>query len=181
MPQYRISRWALLFALAIAPLTLNAQTADTVLVSNSLAKVTRAEYDAELLKLPGDLREGFANNPRRVYELLQRMLVQKSLAAQARNAGLDKRPDVKARLDLEVEKFLSAVEIEAVDAAAVAEFNANRISIHCDPRNERSKRVAERLGYQLEGRLRNKARTPDGGLRDTLVYSLVPGDPRIQR
>jgi len=125
MPQYLISRWALLFALAITPLSLNAQTADTVLVSNSLAKVTRAEYDAELLKLPGDLREGFANNPRRVYELLQRMLVQKSLAAQARNAGLDKRPDVKARLDLEVEKFLSAVEIEAVDAAAVAEFNAN--------------------------------------------------------
>ena len=64
---------------------------------------------------------------------------------------------------------------------AFAEFNANRISIHCDPLNERSKRVAERLGYQLEGRLRNKARTPDGGLRDTLVYSLVPGDPRIQR
>jgi RimJ/RimL family protein N-acetyltransferase len=64
---------------------------------------------------------------------------------------------------------------------AFAEFNANRISIQCDPHNERSKRVAERLGYQLEGRLRNKARTPDGGLRDTLVYSLVPGDPRIQR
>ena len=41
--------------------------------------------------------------------------------------------------------------------------------------------MAERLGYQLEGRLRNKARTPDGGLRDTLVYSLIPGDPRIQR
>jgi peptidyl-prolyl cis-trans isomerase C len=125
MPQYQISRWALVVAIAIAPLSLHAQTADTVLVSNSLAKVTRAEYDAELLKLPGDLREGFANNPRRVYELLQRMLVQKSLAAQARNAGLDKRPDVKARLDLEVEKFLSTVEIEAVDAAAVAEFNAN--------------------------------------------------------
>jgi RimJ/RimL family protein N-acetyltransferase len=64
---------------------------------------------------------------------------------------------------------------------AFAEFDANRISIQCDPHNERSKRVAERLGYQLEGRLRNKARTPDGGLRDTLVYSLVPGDPRIQR
>jgi RimJ/RimL family protein N-acetyltransferase len=64
---------------------------------------------------------------------------------------------------------------------ALAEFGANRISIHCDPRNERSKRVAERLGYQFEGRLRNMARTPDGSLRDTLVFSLVPGDPRIQR
>ena len=56
-------------------------------MSNSHAKVTRADYDAELLKLPPDLRDGFANNPRRVNELLQRMLVQKSLAAQARAAG----------------------------------------------------------------------------------------------
>ena len=64
---------------------------------------------------------------------------------------------------------------------ALEEFAANRISIHCDPHNERSRRVAERLGYRLEGRLRNMARTPDGGLRDTLVYSLIPGDPRIQR
>ena len=96
-----------------------------MLVSNSLAKVTRSDYDAELLKLPPDLREGFANNPRRVYELLQRMLVQKSLAAQARNTGLEKRPDIKARLDLEIEKFLSTLQIEAIDAAAIAEFNAN--------------------------------------------------------
>ena len=121
----RTARWALVIALATAPMFLHAQSPDTVLVSNSLAKVTRADYDAELLKLPPDIREGFANNPRRVYELLQRMLVQKSLAAQARNAGLDKRPDVKARLDFEIEKFLSTAQIEALDAATAAEFNAN--------------------------------------------------------
>ena len=131
MPQIRIARWALVLALSSAPFTLLAQPAqpaqppDTVLVSNSLAAVTRADYDAELLKLPADLREGFANNPRRVNELLQRMLVQKSLAAEARKAGLEKRPDVKARLDIEVEKFLSTIQIEALDAAATAEFNAN--------------------------------------------------------
>ena len=128
MPQFRIARWAFVLAIFTAPATLLAQSEQspgTVLVSNSLAKVTRADYDAELLKLPPDLRDGFANNPRRVIELLQRMLVQKSLAAEARNAGLEKRPDVKARLDLEVEKFLSTIQIEAIDAAATAEFNAN--------------------------------------------------------
>ena len=62
---------------------------------------------------------------------------------------------------------------------ALAEFSANRISIHCDPRNERSRRVAERLGYQFEGRLRNRARTPEGALRDSLVFSFVPGDQRL--
>ena len=61
---------------------------------------------------------------------------------------------------------------------ALAEFGANRIAIHCDPRNERSRRVAERLGYQFEGRLRNRARTPSGDLRDSLVFSLVPEDQR---
>lgn len=125
MLEFRINRWALAIALAIAPLALHAQSPDTVLVSNSLAKVTRADYEAELLKLPPDLRDGFSNNPRRVNELLQRLLVQKSLAAEARKAGLDKRPDVKARLDVEVEKFLSTVQIEAIDAAATAEFTAN--------------------------------------------------------
>jgi peptidyl-prolyl cis-trans isomerase C len=125
MPAFRIAPWALVAALAIRPMVPHAQSPDTALVSNSLAKVTRAEYDAELLKLPPELREGFANNPRRVMELLQRMLVQKSLAAEARSSGLDKRPDVKARLDLEIEKFLSQMQIEAVDAAAIAEFNAN--------------------------------------------------------
>jgi ribosomal-protein-serine acetyltransferase len=64
---------------------------------------------------------------------------------------------------------------------ALGEFSANRISIHCDPHNERSRRVAERLGYQFEGRLRNRARTPQGSLRDTLVFSFVPGDQRLIR
>jgi RimJ/RimL family protein N-acetyltransferase len=61
---------------------------------------------------------------------------------------------------------------------ALEEFGTNRIAIHCDPRNERSRRVAERLGYQFEGRLRNKTRTPAGDLRDSLVFSLVPEDRR---
>lgn len=66
---------------------------------------------------------------------------------------------------------------EAVRAAS--EFGlrvlvAQRLEICCDPRNERSRRVAERAGFVLEGRLRNEARTPSGGLRDTLVYGLIP-------
>jgi len=62
---------------------------------------------------------------------------------------------------------------------ALSEFSANRISIHCDPNNERSRRVAERLGYQFEGRLRNRAWTPQGTLRDSLVFSFIPGDQRL--
>jgi parvulin-like peptidyl-prolyl isomerase len=115
-----------ILAILLAAFAVSARAqGDTVLTSNSLARVTRADYEAELLRLAPEMREGFANNPRRVSELLQRMLLQKSLAAQARNAKLDTRPDVAARLSIEVERFLSTIQVEAIDAAAIAEFNAN--------------------------------------------------------
>ena len=49
--------------------------------------------------------------------------------------------------------------------------------IRCDARNTRSAAVAERLGFVREALLRNE-RDPHGELRDTLVFSLTPDDPR---
>jgi RimJ/RimL family protein N-acetyltransferase len=55
-------------------------------------------------------------------------------------------------------------------------LRARRVEIRCDPNNVRSRRVAERNGYVLEGRLRNARLTPDEHLRDTLVYGMIEGD-----
>ena len=66
---------------------------------------------------------------------------------------------------------------EAVRGITVYGFetlHARRMAIRCDTRNERSRRVAERAGYPLEGTLRNDDLSPDGQVRDTLVFSLVP-------
>jgi len=49
-------------------------------------------------------------------------------------------------------------------------LGARRVEIHCDERNERSRRVAERAGFELEATLRNHSVAPDGRLRDTLIY-----------
>lgn len=68
--------------------------------------------------------------------------------------------------------------VEVLTDFAFAQFGANRISIHCDPRNTKSRMVAERAGYQLEGHLRNKARTNAGDLRDTLILARVPESGR---
>jgi len=116
---------ALLLASAARAQSPDTVPPDTVLVSNRFAKVTRADFDAELLRLPADMREGFANDARRVSDLLNRLLVQKSLAAQARDAKLDQRPDNAARLALERDKLLAAIEVDAIDSAAAAEFDAN--------------------------------------------------------
>ena len=67
--------------------------------------------------------------------------------------------------------------VRALSRFALVTLGAQRVEIHCSHRNVRSQRVAERCGYVLEGRLRNRLREPDGELRDTLIYSLVPDDP----
>ncbi len=56
---------------------------------------------------------------------------------------------------------------------------ANRVEIRCDARNTQSAAVAQRLGFVLEGRLRNEGVNTSGGLRDTLVFALIPGDKRF--
>ncbi|MGH2900558.1 MAG: GNAT family N-acetyltransferase, partial [Solirubrobacteraceae bacterium] len=67
--------------------------------------------------------------------------------------------------------------VRALSRFALATLAAQRVEIHCSHRNARSQRVAERCGFVLEARLRNHLREPDGELRDTMIYSLVPDDP----
>lgn len=59
---------------------------------------------------------------------------------------------------------------------AFEELGAQKIEIRCDVRNERSRRVAERAGYRLEGELRNDDLGMDGSLRDTLIFGLISED-----
>ncbi len=68
---------------------------------------------------------------------------------------------------------------EAVNALvdfAVRELGAKRLEICSDPRNQKSRNVAERCGFTLEGILRRNMRDPTGGLRDSCMYALVCED-----
>jgi RimJ/RimL family protein N-acetyltransferase len=59
---------------------------------------------------------------------------------------------------------------------AFGALKANRLEIHCDELNVRSAAIPKRLGYLLEGRLRNHLPTSEGRLRTTLVFALIPED-----
>ncbi len=48
-----------------------------------------------------------------------------------------------------------------------------RLQIKCDAKNQKSRRVAELAGFQLEGVLRSDSPAISGGLRDTCVYSSI--------
>ena len=56
---------------------------------------------------------------------------------------------------------------------AFQDYGARRVCIRMDDRNERSWRVAERCGFQLEGIARNDAIANDGSIRSMRTYSKV--------
>ncbi|WP_274365658.1 GNAT family N-acetyltransferase [Paenibacillus thermotolerans] len=65
--------------------------------------------------------------------------------------------------------------VRAITDFAISDLQANRIEIRCDSRNARSARVAERLGFTLEGILRREQCDVTGLPRDTMVFSKVKG------
>jgi RimJ/RimL family protein N-acetyltransferase len=57
-------------------------------------------------------------------------------------------------------------------------LGAQRVGLLCDDRNERSRRVAERLRFHFEGVRRNDTVGPDGSPRNLLMFSLIPEEYR---
>lgn len=56
---------------------------------------------------------------------------------------------------------------------AFEKLGANRVEIRCDENNLKSKSVARKSGFTLEGVLRNDTLTPDKRLRNTAIFSRV--------
>lgn len=62
--------------------------------------------------------------------------------------------------------------INALTRYAILQLQAKRIEIRCDIVNIQSKKIPERLGYQLEATLKNHRINPaNQALSDTLVYA----------
>ena len=97
---------------------------EAVLIENAEVKVTRADYETELLRVPAEMRDAFAVDPKRIAALLNNLLIGKTLAAQARKAGVDREATIQRRVALEAEKVLAQAQVQRMDETAVAEFNA---------------------------------------------------------
>ena len=53
-----------------------------------------------------------------------------------------------------------------------------RLALTTDVENLASQRVAEKVGFQREGVMRSHLRHPDGHRRDSILFSLLPGELR---
>jgi RimJ/RimL family protein N-acetyltransferase len=66
--------------------------------------------------------------------------------------------------------------VDAMTRLLLSSLSAQRVEIRMDPNNARSRKVAERLGFEFEGVLRNDSRTPTGEVRSSCVYSKISAD-----
>jgi peptidyl-prolyl cis-trans isomerase C len=99
---------------------------DEVLAENSSVKLTRADYETDLLRVPPDRRAEFAASPKRLTMMLNNLIVDKTLAKEARDAGLDRDPEIARRLALEIDRFLAQAMLGKVERDAAAEFDAKK-------------------------------------------------------
>jgi peptidyl-prolyl cis-trans isomerase C len=116
---------ALAQAPAVAPAPANAQqNPDEVLAENAQTRLTRADYDADIQRLPAEMRGEFASDRKRLATYLTNLLVVKTLAADARKAGLENDPVLQRRIALEVDRALADMQLRRLEEAAGKEFDA---------------------------------------------------------
>gem|GEM_PF-284191 len=77
-----------------------------------------------------------------------------------------------------VGKGLMSEAVLTLETRIVIPAGGRRVSIKCDERNIRSAAIPRRLGYTLEGVLRNERLSPMGMPQNTMVWAKVFGTPQ---
>ena len=122
-----VTAFALATLIIAADCIAQAQKAgDEVLAENAAVKLTRSDYETDLLRVTPEMRGEFAASPKRLTMLLNTLLVDKTLAKEARDVGLDRNEEIARRLALEIDRFLAQAMIGKIEKDAAAEFDAKQ-------------------------------------------------------
>jgi len=115
-----VAGWA---AWAVVPAA--AADESPVIAESPRARITLADYDAEMAKLPPAARPQFAANRGRLVQLLNNLYLNRAAANDARAAGLDRDPVLARQIELAVDKMLAQAQFENVDRQTAAAFDAD--------------------------------------------------------
>lgn len=93
-----------------------ASSNSTALVTWRDLTITDLDFDAAMQIAPKADQAAFRRDMRRISSMLENILVQRTLAAEAKQAGLDKDPQFQQELILASERILARKRIEAFEA-----------------------------------------------------------------
>ena len=164
-----MKRLLLAFGLAIA---FSTHAADPVLAENAWATVRKSDLDAELVRFPAEQHFEFLSSAERIAKMVENILLNKTLAAQARERGIDKDPAVQAEIQNQTDRVLTRRRIEAFDRDLVLPNLEKRAAeiYKLDPDRFRDTPVYETAHIMVD----TKCRPKDEALaRANMVYAEV--------
>jgi peptidyl-prolyl cis-trans isomerase C len=119
---------------SIPPMAPGAKQVDVELARFGDANITLLDFDAAMQAIPERDRFEFRRQPKRIVGKLEGLLINRSLAGDARTLGLDRDPLVQRRIVLATEELLASVRLDAFrrsitlpdfEKAASEEYTAN--------------------------------------------------------
>ena len=144
------------------------QEKDTTLASHGNATITKADYEASILRIPERDRFGWAMSQERVAKEVEGLLRSRTIANEAKRLGLGADPGFKARVNLYAERLLVEEYSAKVDAESAKEFDAE-IPIYRE--RARELYLVNRSQYQTPPEvkashilIRQSGRTPEDAL-----------------
>lgn len=164
------------------PVSAIGQTADVTLATLGDNKITNADYEASILRIPEKDRLGWAMGQDRINKEVENLLQIRSIAAEARRKGLDNNPTIKARVALYAERLQAEAILAQIDEESMKEFDA-KPAIYIE--RAREQYLINKQQYQTQPEVKAshilvgmKGRTPEEALAKAreLRARLVAGE-----
>lgn len=111
---------------SLASTIVRADLPPDILAKNRWVELKRADYDAAIERIPPAMRYDFATSAKRVQLMLNGLLLDKTLAAQAQMHGTQVADADKGATGRDLEKALAKAELARIEADANASFDAQK-------------------------------------------------------
>lgn len=87
---------------------------EQVLIESEKVRITSLDFEADLMRIPLEHRPEVLASKARIAKLLENLLITKTLATQARSAGIDREPVMSKQIEIAADKLLAQEQINRV-------------------------------------------------------------------
>ncbi|CAH1077580.1 peptidylprolyl isomerase [Candidatus Nitrotoga sp. 1052] len=94
--------------------TAPALSVEQVLIESEKIRITSLDFEADLMRIPPEHRAEVLASKARIAKLLENLLINKTLAAQARSAGIDREPVMGKQIEMAADKLLAQEQINRI-------------------------------------------------------------------